>query len=105
MTSRGFSVWWFSDWIKNPRFFSSFLAGMMMDTSDEPLFGLPDFLGLGIFHKKTKPRSQKKKRRKGMIVFMNACDEIAIDSATHGQHKARHSPLLFINIDRDSWQW
>jgi hypothetical protein len=42
---------------------------MMMDTLDEALSELPDFLGLGILHKKTKPRSQNKKRTKGVMVF------------------------------------
>jgi len=43
-----------------------------MDTLDKALSELPDFLGLGILHKKTKPRSQKKKRTKGMIVSMKS---------------------------------
>jgi hypothetical protein len=69
MISRGFRVWCFSEWIKIARFLSSFLAGMMMDTPVDAPLGWSDFFGLGILHRKPKPRSQNKKRTKGVMVF------------------------------------
>jgi hypothetical protein len=70
MISRGFRVWCLSESIRVARFFSSFLAGMTMDASVDAPLGWPDFFGLGILHKKTKPRSQNRKRTKGKIIFM-----------------------------------
>ena len=59
----------------------------MTDTPDEKSFGVAEFLGLGILHKKAKPRSQKNRSTKNGIGFMNSPDEIAVDPVSSGETK------------------